>query len=71
MRFPDGEERRLLGGTEKSDGFWPYLRKQVGRRSIQTGIADSKKRAWSQKLIRVEQWHCWNLHRDRFALFAE
>ena len=67
----DGTEREVLAGTQKIDGYWATMRREVGKRAVQTGAtAASEKRKRLHQLVRVHQWHYWHQDADRFALFA-
>ena len=66
-----GDRVECIGGTQKVDGYWASLRRGIGRRSIPTGEAGTRARAWLLKLVRVHQWHWWNLNQDRFELFGK
>ena len=37
VTFPDGSKKSLLGGTQTIDGYWPELRRAVGRTGHNTG----------------------------------
>ena len=66
MRTAAGVTVDVLGGTQDIDGWWAWLRRAIGRVPVNTGAADSEKRAWLHKLVRVAQWHFWHLDADRF-----
>ena len=53
-----------------SDGFWAFLRREIGRTGVQTGEEDSTTRERLYKLALVFQWHWWHLHTDRWPLFC-
>jgi hypothetical protein len=66
-----GVQKDVLGGTEKVDGFWAYLRRWIGKLSVNTGTNESEQRVWFRKRVRAVQWQWWNLHRNRFSLLGE
>ena len=66
-----GEDRNVLGGTQKIDGFWASMRRYVGKKSVNTGDTETAKRDWLNAMVRVFQWHWWNLKADRFRMFGE
>eukprot|EP00974_Lingulodinium_polyedra_P078890 7641452-Lingulodinium_polyedra.AAC.1 len=39
VRCADGSRKDVLGGTQKVDGFWAFLRRLIGRSSVATGKA--------------------------------
>lgn len=67
----DGEERAVLGGTQRVDGYWSSLRRCVGKRSLNTGVTGSARRDWLIAVIRCHQWEYWNLDVCRFKLLGE
>ena len=71
LTLPNGEVLRTLGGTEKVDGYWATLRREVGRKAVNTGEQDSQNREWLHQLVRVHQWHYWHANVDRFKLFGQ
>ena len=71
VRLADGTEKEVLGGTQKIDGYWATLRREVGKKSYNTGAKGSEKRRRLEMMVRTHQWFHWNLHRDRFTLLGE
>ena len=47
------------------------MRRYVGKKSVNTGEAETAKRDSLNAMVRVFQWHLWNLKADRFRLFGE
>ena len=70
MKLPSGASKEVFAGTERIDGYWATLRREVGRKSINTGLDMSQARQWLELLVRVHQWEYWNLDVDRFAFFG-
>ena len=71
IRVPDGTDKWVLGGTQKVDGFWAWLRRAIGRSGVNTGKqGDDVKRIFLSKLVRVAQWRSWNLEKNRFELLG-
>ena len=68
--LPDGHVKGVRGRTEKIDGFWALLRRTIGKRATNTGRSGTAQREWFHNLVRVSQWHYWNLHSDRFAILG-
>ena len=66
----DGREQDVLGGTQYVDGLWPFLRTQVGRKAVNTGLPLSEKREWLHFLVRCAQWRWWFLDHNRFELYG-
>jgi hypothetical protein len=71
IRLASGEVRDVLGGTQKIDGYWASLKRAVGRKSANTGEDGTAARQWLLSLVRVHQWHVWNLDECRFTLFGD
>ena len=67
----DGRKMVVKGGTQIVDGFWAYLRKQVGRTGLHSGDAASATRTRLYQIVRHFQWQYWHLEKDRFVLFCE
>jgi hypothetical protein len=71
IRCQDGTLKKVLGGTEKCDGFWTYLRNKVGRKAVNTGkTPESDKRLFFHKLVHFTQWQWNSIHLNRFAIFG-
>ena len=71
VRLFSGEDRDVLGGTQKIDGLWASMRRYVGEISANTGDTETAKRDLLNAMVRVFQWHWWNLKADRFRMFGE
>ena len=61
-----GKRFKVVKGTQKVDGYWATLRRNVGKRAVNTGAAGTAKREWLCKLVRVHQWLHWGLGKDCF-----
>ena len=71
VEMADGTKREVIAGTEKIDGYWATMRREVGKRAVQTGAtATSEKRQRLHQLVHVHQWQYWHQDADRFAMFA-
>eukprot|EP00972_Heterocapsa_arctica_P052847 7779839-Heterocapsa_arctica.AAC.1 len=58
-------------GTEKINGYWATLRREVGRVPVNTGgTSDSKEQKYLHSLVRVHQWRYWNKGADCFKLMG-
>ena len=71
ITLPDGSKKSLLGGTQTIDGYWPELRRAVGRTGHNTGDhpgTDARKKL--TQLIRLHQWIFWHLDKNRFELLG-
>ena len=60
----------LKGATQYIDGFWPFLRREVSRKGVNTGFSETEQRAWLMSLVRVAQWKWWFLDKNRFHLYG-
>ena len=71
ITFLDGSKKDVLGGTQTVDGYWPELRRAVGRTGLNTGEdPDSDERVRLHQQIRVHQWIYWHLDKNRFELLG-
>ena len=72
IAFPDGSSERRVAGTQKVDGYWASLRREVGRTSLNSGRdPDSETRSSLHQRVRVHQWRHWHVGEDMFALFCQ
>ena len=60
----------LVGRTQFIDGFWPFLKDEVGRKAVNTGLGGSEQRSWLYSLVRVAQWRWWNLDKNCFQIYG-
>ena len=70
ITFWDGEEREVLAGTQYVDGFWPFVRRTIGRKAVNTGLSFSEQRFWLHANVRFAQWRYWFLDQNRFEIYG-
>ena len=70
VRCAYNKPKDVLGGAQKIDGFWAFLRKHIGRLTVPTGTPLSAARSWFQKRVRVAQWMWVHCDENRFELFC-